>query len=116
MTLQFSAQILKVESKVDRTLNVRMNTQELPKESAGLLYKYSGEQVWVAIKDVPLTEKDIEAPDFIPEFEGQKSHSQRLHSVLYRLWESKTDKSKTFDNFYRDTMEKIINLYKEKLT
>jgi hypothetical protein len=43
-----------------------------------------------------------------------KTKSQRLRNVLYRLWEQ-GDKSKAFDVYYSDSMEKIIEKIKSKL-
>ena len=43
-----------------------------------------------------------------------KSHSQRLRSVLYRLWE-KDESDISFDQFYGDKMEALIEYLKEKV-
>jgi len=47
------------------------------------------------------------------ESEG-KTKSQRLRNVLYRLWEQ-GDKAKTFDVYYCDWMDKVIEKMKSKL-
>jgi len=114
-TAQFSAIIDGVAKKKDNTLSIKLGTQELSPEETSTLFSFGNKQIWVAFKEVPLNESDIEAPDFLPEFDGQKSHSQRLHGVLYRLWETKTDKKKTSKQFYDDYMEKLIDNIKEKL-
>jgi len=47
----------------------------------------------------------------------KKSPSQRLHSVLFVLWQQQySSQFKDFDDFYKDTMERLINQYKEKLS
>lgn len=48
------------------------------------------------------------------EFET-KTPSQRLRGVLYVLWEQ-TGKSGDFETFYRQKMEGLINLIKNKLS
>ena len=113
-TLQFSAIVDGVQMKKDSTVSLRLGTQEMQPNEMAELFKFANRQIWVAFKEVELTEKDIEVPDFIPEFDGQKSHSQRLHGVLFRLWEQ-SDKKKTSRAYYEDIMEKLINAYKEKL-
>jgi len=47
----------------------------------------------------------------------KKSPSQRLHSVLFVLWQQQySDQYKDFDDFYKNTMERFINQCKEKLS
>lgn len=115
MITQFSAIVDGVTKKKDGTLSIKLGTQELSPEETAELFKFGNQQLWVAFKDTPVSEGDVEAPDFLPEFDGQKSHSQRLHGVLYKLWELRTDKKKTARQFYEDYMEKLINTIKEKL-
>lgn len=113
-TLQFSAIVDGVQMKKDSTISLRLGTQELPADEMAKIFRFANMQIWCAFKEIALTEKDIEVPDFIPEFDGQKSHSQRLHGVIWRLWEQ-SDKKKTARAYYEDIMEKLINAYKEKL-
>ena len=47
------------------------------------------------------------------ESEG-KTKSQRLRNVLFRLWEQ-GDKAKTFNVYYADWMDKVIEKLKSKL-
>ena len=42
-----------------------------------------------------------------------KSPSQRLRGVLYNLFEQDDKGFDTFDHYYEDKMEKIINHYKK---
>lgn len=113
--LQFSAQIDGVTAKKDRTLSIKLGTQELPAEDTAHIFEMQGKQIWVAMAETELSKSDIEIPDEIPEFKGQKSYSQRLKAVLHVLWDTKTDKKKTSDQFYRDYMEKLIENVKNKL-
>ena len=57
----------------------------------------------------------IDLPQVRPE--ENKSPAQRLRAVFYRLWEQQfTSKFDTFESFYIDTMERLINQYKDKLS
>lgn len=112
-----SAQILKVESKVDRTLNLKVNTQELAADEAGKLYDLSGKQIWLAIAETVITKEDLHIPEMVDELDS-KSPSQRLRDRLYVYWKDGFDKKKitiTFDPWYRKTLEKLGDLYLEKL-
>lgn len=115
MITQLAAIMDGITKKKDNTLSIKLGTQELSAEDTASLFQYGNAQIWVAIKEAPLHESDIEMPEFIPEFEGQKPYSQRIKEVLYRVWEQKTDKSKTSRQFYEDYCEKLISSLKEKL-
>ena len=115
MILQFSSQIDGVTAKKDRTLSIKLGTQELSPEDTSKIFELNSKQIWVAMAETELTKSDIEIPDEIPEFQGEKSHSQRLKAVLYILWKEKTDQKKSADQFYRDYMEKLIENVKLKL-
>jgi hypothetical protein len=44
-----------------------------------------------------------------------KSPSKRLRAVLYVLWQQTQPKDSDFEVFYRDRMEKLIDMIKAKL-
>ena len=46
---------------------------------------------------------------------NEKSQSQRLRNVLYRLWEKDFQSSYKSDDFIREYMEKVIDQVKDKL-
>ena len=61
-----------------------------------------------------LNQKEIEALEKV-EFKNEgKSKSQRMRSVLFILY-SQTGKEVSFNDFYSDEMERIIEHYKQKL-
>ncbi len=113
MKIQFPAQITKVETTPDRGLRIKMVTPELSPEEKAILFGYGEAQFYAALVEIAITAIDI--PDFIPVFKEEKSPAKRLKNVLYRLWEQKTDRTRSSDQFYRDYMEKVINQIKEKL-
>lgn len=115
MIVQFSAQIDGVTAKKDKTLSVKLGTQELQPEDTSKIFELHGKQIWVAVAEIELKQSDLVIPEEIPEFDGQKSYSQRLKEILYVLWNEKSDKKKTSDQFYRDYMEKLIGNIKSKL-
>lgn len=111
--IQFPAIIDSVHLKKDSTLAVKFGTQELSPEDTAKIFDYGNKQVWVGIAEAPITKLDV--PKEITEFDGQKSTSERLHSVLFVYWNTKTDKTKDFETFRKGYMEKIINNVKDKL-
>jgi len=112
---QFHVIIDGVNKKKDSTLSIKLGTNELNPEETAKIFAMGNQQVWCVLSETELKEKDLDIPDFIPDYSGQKSHSQRLREVLYRVWEKYNDGNKSSDQYYRDTMEKLITNYKDKL-
>ena len=113
MKLQFLSQITKVETTADRGMRIKLITPELSSEEMSMLFKLGENQVYTAIAELPI--KELEVPDDLPTMKGEKTPSQRLKNVLHVLWEQKTDRTKSSDQFYRDWMEKAVEGIKAKL-
>ncbi len=112
-SIQFSCQMTGISSRMDRTLLIKLNTQELSSDEASKIHDLIGRQIWVGLAETAITKLDV--PDELSEFEGQKSTSERLHAVLYVYWNTKTDKVQDFETFRKNYMNKIIDTIKSKL-
>lgn len=99
-----NAIIDKVSTLKDGSVRVSLVTRALsPTQMAELFF-------WV--------NKEILAIDIDESNKDDKSPSQRLRGVLYKLFEISDDKDKynnEFELFYRSKMERIIDQLKEKL-
>lgn len=113
MKVQLSAQLLKVESKSDRTYKLTFNTQELEGGEASKLLTLLMNQGWLLFSPEELTEADIPSEKPNPML-GSKTSAQRLRGTLYRLWEQ-AGKQGEFEQYYRTVMERYIDQVKEKL-
>ena len=115
----FGAVIDGVASRKDKTITLRIGTQELPPEIAGQLFGLQNAMVYVAIKveDFGLEEREALEALKADEIEagGGKSLSRRLRDVLFRLWQQKPEGYKDSNSHYIAHMEKIIQHYKNKL-
>lgn len=111
--LQFASQIDSVNAKKDKTLSIKIGTQELSADDASYLLSMMGNIVWVGIAETEI--QSLEVPDVIPEFEGEKSPSQKLKAVIYKIWELKTDKKEPFPRYYENYMFKLVENLKAKL-
>src|ERR1700754_5345485 len=111
--LKAASQIVKVETMSDGGMKVVINTQELtPKDKAELMELYNN-LGWFVFSVTGIKEEDI--PDEAIEFEGQKTPSERLRNVLFRLHEKQGGKQEDFESYRTKIMEKLINTYKAKL-
>jgi hypothetical protein len=112
---QFFVIVDGVTKKKDGTLTLKLGTNELGPEETSKIFEMGNQQVWCALSETSLEASDLDIPDFVPEFEGEKSHSRRLREILYVVWQKYNDGKKSSDQHYRDTMEKLIQNYKDKL-
>ena len=106
--LRFSALLVSIQSKVDRTVKVTLNTQEMGKD-AGELMNIAGQQVnvvMVSLDEEIKTEDIPEAPKLDESVVG-KSPSQRVRALLYHIWLAKGKPGKSFPLYYDIRMDKI---------
>jgi hypothetical protein len=113
--LSFSAQLLKVTSKVDRTLNLTLNTQEMG-DDAGKLTNLTGQQLNILFvgADEGFKEEDIPETPLIEE-DGGLSPSRRQRSILFKIWEAKGKPMENFEVYYRFRMSKNEHMLKDEL-
>lgn len=118
--LQFSAQIDGINAKKDKTLSIRIGTQELPSEETAHFFDLMGKQLWFGVAETEIESLDV--PEVLPEMKGDKTPSQRLRGIIYKLWEQAMEGKKlkdasyqTFPKFYDDYMFKLCELLKDKI-
>jgi hypothetical protein len=104
-----------ISSKVDGTVSIRLSTQEVDQMSAAALFGLRGKHCKVLLSDSNITELESEMVDATPLVSGKKhkTPSQRLRSVIYRIWEQNSNED--FEVFYQNEMNKIIEHYRNKL-
>lgn len=112
--LKTNLYISKVTTLADGSVRLYVDTPELTPEAMAeiFLLKKSGECAAI-LQASPLDTKIVEATD-LP-IDGDKTPSQRLRGVLFRLWESENKPLKTFALYYDSKMEQIIEAIKSKL-
>lgn len=116
----FSCQIDGVNAKKDKTLSIRLGTQELTSEDTSYIFELMNKQCYVAIAETAI--ESMEVPEVLPEMKGDKTPSQRLRGILYKLWEQKMDgvqigtpMYQTFPRFYEDYLFKLCENLKDKI-
>lgn len=113
--VQFSSIIDGVQKKKDGTLSIKLGSQELSPQDTALIFDLGNKQIWTALAETELTKEDIIIPDEVIEFKNDKSSSQRLRNIIFVYWKEKTAQTKTFDEFYKGYINKIIENIKDKL-
>jgi len=110
-------EIENITSRKDHTWKITLGTQELSPEQSAEIVKLIGKFVYVAYKVDEFKPKELEIiSNLQSEFEfKEKSPSQRLQAVFYRLWEHDSEGYQDFQLYYRFRMEKVISYYKSLL-
>ncbi len=98
-----NAQISKIQTLADHSIQVRINMPEMPAEEMADLFRSLNNDVHTV---------EVDQPD-------GKTQAQRLRATLYKVFEQKKLEDEMaeqdFETFYRQETEKIINHYKSKL-
>lgn len=113
MILQFSAQIEEVKRNKDRTLRLKLDTQELSPDDSAHIFELQDLQIWVAMAEVPLKKDEVTVPEAVDEFD-KKTPSERLRNRQFVYWKEKKIGG-DFETWRREQLEKIGLSYLEKL-
>lgn len=114
MKVAMPCTISKVMTLADNTVRIQVDAQEAPAEQMADLFAMKGGLGWFLYSENSIKHEDVkDLPEIKPEF-GEKTPAARLRGVLYVMWEQ-TKSSLTFEQFYRERMEQLITLIKEKL-
>jgi hypothetical protein len=111
--LKVPSQITKVETMEDGGLKLTVKTQEIVPADKGEVMELHNKIGYFVFSVTGIKEEDI--PDEPIEFEGQKTLSERLRNVLFRLHEKQNGKPEDFEAYRQKVMEKLISHYKAKL-
>ena len=123
----FEGGIDKVSTLADGSLRIYVGTPELAQETMVNLFRLIRKPGYVLISANHINQDKIDAVEKVTsnsEF-NEKTPSQRMRGVLYKLWEKTQPKTLNgdtgemeyvdFDLFYKRQMNKIIDHYKTKL-
>jgi len=112
--LNIPSQITKVETTADGGMKLTLHTNELKPAEKSELLGYHNKFGWMVFSPTEtIEEKDI--PTEKIEFEGQKSLSERLYNVLFRVHEAQGGKPEEFPSYRSKIMESLISRYKSKI-
>ena len=115
----FPAQIEYIGTRKDKTLVVKLGTQELSPDVSSEIFRLHNTLCYILIKPEPVTKEDETVIDKLSELTLSdipgKTQSQRLRNVLFLLWKKDNKGFKEFESYYQHLMERIIETYKYEL-
>ena len=111
---QVPATIEGIGTLKDGGLSIRLHSQELSGEDTLLLLGYKNSFGYMLFQEQGFKDdEDLKLEAIRKDTQG-KSPSQRMRAVIYKLWEQ-GGRQGSFDTYYGEYMEKILNQVKEKL-
>ncbi len=116
MKLILETMVEGISTRVDGSLKLTLSTQEVDSSTVGNMFQLRGKFVKCLLSDSNITEIEAELVDNSPmaNVKKNKSESQRLRAVLFRLHEQLNDGS-DFEQYYKSVMNSLIDHYKQKL-
>lgn len=112
-TFQSPATLTGITAKVDGGLAIRFVTKELTPEEKLTALEFQNTYGHVLFRENEFKPEDVPTKD--AENDETKSPSTRLRNVLFVYWEQRKKNKTDFDTFYRQEMNKIIEVVKDKL-
>ena len=104
-------QIMGVRAKVDGSLGVTLATPELTANEKAVFMDWMNKDL------VMMLQADAAGIGDVKEVKGEfdrKTPSQRLRDVIF-VWFKQAESARSFDDFYLEHMEKLIDFVKSKL-
>ena len=114
MIIQFSAQIDGVTAKKDKTLSIKLGTQELAPDEMAKIFEHQGHQIWVAMAESLVKDEDLNIPEVVSDLD-KKTPSQRLRDRMAVYYKETNSTFEGFDDWYKKALEKIGQNYLDKL-
>ena len=111
-TITLPATLVGFSPKVDKSVSLRFESQELESKSKIDLMSLLGAFGGLAFRPNSISLKDIPTEDVE---DKDKKPSKRLRNVLFVLSQQRGIKKENFDAWYRTQVEKIIEQIKLKL-
>lgn len=116
---QLPAVLNKYESKANGAVKFSFTTQDkVPVDALANIMRFIDNAGWLnfAVREIEAVDL-LDLPKIDPiKTDAAKSPGQRLRAVIYLYHIQKGGKKEDFETYYLNTMERIINQYKDKLT
>lgn len=114
--IQVPATLSGVSTLKDGGVTIRFQTQELSATEKAVVFDYLEKFGWLLFAETEHNPHDIDELEAIRKDTGGKSPSQRLRGALYVLYKQTGDTSISFEQYYSQQMEKVIDNIKGRLT
>lgn len=104
-----------ITTRKDKTVKITLGSQEVSPAIAGELFRLLNQLAACYISPKAIAQSEIDQVDKLDPEMGGKTQSQRLRSVLFKLFEQNAEGFKDFNNYYHAKMDLLIEHYKTKI-
>lgn len=113
----FSALIEGISTRQDNTFKIILGANEMDKSQVADLFDLRNQftKVFISSNNISEMEERLIDEQHLQDGKKVKTKSQRLRASLYRLHESEGGTKETFDDFYSERMERLIEQVKQKI-
>lgn len=113
----FPAIVESVASRKDKTLSIKLGSNELTPDKAAMVMSMNQEACYVYLKANEIQNDETEMIDGLEAdlYDNKKSQSKRIRDVLWLNWRQNNEGFPDFKDYYRHKTEQIITHYKSKL-
>lgn len=113
----FPAIVESVASRKDKTLSIKIGSNELSPDKAAMIMSMNQEAIYVYLKANEIQDNETDMVDGLEAelYDNKKSQSKRLRAVLFLNWKQENKGFKDFKDYYKNETEKIIEHFKGKL-
>ena len=110
-TIKCNVILTSIRSKRDGSLGLSLETPELSNAEKVLFMELQGlnSDLTITPLDSTAVETTVISKDTL-----SKTPSERMRAVLFLLWKQEGEQD-FFDNYYKNRMEKLIDMLKEKI-
>jgi hypothetical protein len=114
---QIPAVISDAHIKSKNNIRLQIDSQEsISPEGISRVCQLVNQLGWFTFNVHQIEAEDIiDLPPLKKTEENEKTPSQRLRAVFYRMWQQKNEGFKDSDSHYKYMMERLIDFYKSKL-
>ena len=117
--IMLPAYVAGITTLKDKTIKISLETNEISPEVMASLYTlHKGGTCIAAFRQTEFTDehrKALETINLDSAELGNKTPSERMRAVLYRLWENKPEGHNSFPLFYEFKMSQLIEWVKRQI-
>lgn len=113
----FPAIIESVSSRKDKTLSIKLGSNELSPDKAAVVMSMNQEAIYCYLKANEIQDDEKGMVDGLEAdlYDNKKSQSKRIRSVLFLNWKQKNEGFNDFKDYYKNKTERYIEFLKSKL-
>lgn len=113
--IQFAAYVDGASMKKDKTMSIKLGTQELSAPEMGEIMGMANMLIYATLSEVAVAKDDIVIPEALTEFKTDKTPSQRLRARMFVYFKEKHKTEEGFQEWYARVLDGIGQRYLDQV-